>query len=161
MDLARIQQALCDAGIDGWLFYDFRGSDPIAASILGLDTAAHTTRRWFYFVPASGEPTRIVHSIERSSLDTVPGRKLVYLPWQQLHEHLRSTLSGSRRVAMQYSAMNAIPYVARVDAGTVELVRSCGVEVVSSADLVQQFEAVWSDAQFQTHLIQVNTPDRV
>src|SRR5712691_3331351 len=119
MDLARIQQALRDAGTDGWLFYDFRGSDPIAANILGLDPAAHSTRRWFYFVPASGEPTRILHSIERDALDAVPGRRLVYLPWQQLHEHLRSTLAGARRVAMQYSPINAIPYVARVDAGTV------------------------------------------
>jgi Xaa-Pro aminopeptidase len=151
MDIAGIQQALIDAGLDGWLFCDFRGSDPLAASILGLDPRAHTTRRWFYFVPARGGPTRVVHSIERGSLDAVPGRKLIYLPWQQLHEHLRATLAGSRRVAMQYSPMNAIPYVARVDAGTIELVRSCGVEVVSSADLVARFEATWTDAQLASH----------
>jgi Xaa-Pro aminopeptidase len=152
MDLNAIQQALIAADLDGWLFYDFRGSDPIASSVLGLDPAAHTTRRWFYFVPARGEPMRVVHSIERGSLDAVPGRKLVYLPWQQLHEHLRGTLAGARRVAMQYSPLNAIPYVSRVDAGTVELVRSFGVAVVSSADLVAQFEATWSAEQFQTHL---------
>jgi Xaa-Pro aminopeptidase len=151
MQLDRIQQALSAAGLDGWLFYDFRGSDPLAASVLGLDPAAHTTRRWFYYVPARGEPTRIVHAIEAGSLDAVPGRKLVYLPWTQLHEHLRGTLAGAGRIAMQYSPMNAIPYVSRVDAGTIELVRSCGVEVMSSADLIQQFEAVWSDAQFETH----------
>src|SRR5437867_9153889 len=107
MELAKIQQAIRSAGLDGWLFYDFRGSDPLAASILGLDFAAHTTRRWFYYIPASGEPTRIVHSIERGSLDAVPGRKLVYLPWQQLHEHLCGTLAGAKRIAMQYSPMNA------------------------------------------------------
>jgi len=151
MDLNRIQDALAAAGLDGWLFYDFRGSDPLAASILGLDPAAHTTRRWFYFVPARGEPTRIVHSIERGSLDAVPGPKLVYLPWQQLHEHVKNTLAGTKRIAMQYSPMNAIPYVSRVDAGTVELVRSCGVEIISSADLVAQFEATWTDEQFATH----------
>jgi Xaa-Pro aminopeptidase len=151
MDLTRIQQALLEAGLDGWLFYDFRGSDPLAASILGLDVSAHTTRRWFYFVPARGEPTRIVHSIERGSLDAVPGRKLVYLPWQQLHEQLKSTLADSKRIAMQYSPMNSIPYVSRVDAGTIELVQSCGVQLASSADLVAQFEATWSDQQFETH----------
>ena len=152
MDLSQLQSALTAAGLDGWLFADFRGSDPLAIGILGLDPTAHTTRRWFYFVPASGEPTRIVHSIERGSLDAVPGHKLVYLPWQQLHEHLRNTLVGSKRVAMQYSPLNAIPYVARVDAGTIELVRSFGVEVVSSADLVAKFEATWNDEQFATHL---------
>src|SRR5262245_5757720 len=152
MDLNRIQQALIGAELDGWLFYDFRGSDPLAASILGLDAAAHTTRRWFYFVPARGEPTRIVHSIERGALDAVPGRKLVYLPWQQLHELVKQTLAGAKRVLMQFSPMNAIPYVSRVDAGTIELVRSCGVEIASSADLVAKFEATWSDEQYQTHL---------
>ncbi len=151
MHLNQIQDALAQAGLDGWLFYDFRGSDPLAASILGLDPAAHTTRRWFYFVPARGEPTRIVHSIERGSLDAVPGRKLVYLPWQQLHEHVKSTLDGAKRIAMQYSSMNAIPYVSRVDAGTIELVSTSGVEIISSADLVAQFEATWSDEQWQTH----------
>jgi Xaa-Pro aminopeptidase len=151
MDLNQIQEALAQAGLDGWLFYDFRGSDPLAASILGLDPAAHTTRRWFYFVPARGEPTRIVHSIERGSLDAVPGRKLVYLPWQQLHEHVKSALGGAKRIAMQYSPMNSIPYVSRVDAGTIELVRTCGVEIISSADLVAQFEATWTGEQFHTH----------
>src|SRR5262245_12693650 len=161
MDVHRIQDALAASGLDGWLFYDFRGSDPLAASILGLDPAAHTTRRWFYFVPASGEPTRIVHSIERGSLDPVPGRKLVYLPWQQLHEHVKNTLAGAKRIAMQYSPMNAIPYVSRVDAGTIELVRSCGIEIISSADLVAQFEATWNDAQFQTHQVAADKISRL
>ncbi len=151
MDITRIQSALTERGLDGWLFYSFRGSDPIAANILGLHEG-HATRRWFYYVPAAGEPTRIVHSIEREALDELPGEKRVYLPWSQLHEHVRSTLDGARRVAMQYSPMNAIPYVSRVDAGTIELVRSFGVEVVTSAGLVQTFEAVMRPEQLQSHL---------
>ncbi len=151
MSIEQIQEALREAGLDGWLFYSFRGSDPIALNVLQL-REAHATRRWFYYVPAWGAPTGIVHSIERDALDTLPGEKLVYLPWQQLHEHLRTVLPPGGCVAMQYSAMNAIPYVSRVDAGTVELVRSCGVEVVSSADLVQRFEAVCTPAQRASHL---------
>lgn len=153
----RIQSALDRADLDGWAFYSFRESDPIAANILRTGGTGHiATRRWFYVVPRSGDPTKIVHSIERSVLDHLPGRKLVYLPWQQLHDHLRASLtalSRSRppRVAMQYSALNAVPYVSRVDAGTVELIRSFGIEVVSSADLVQQFESAWSDNQLSLH----------
>ena len=147
-----IQAALRQEKLDGWLFYSFRGSDPIAENILRLDSAAFATRRWFYFVPAEGEPQRILHAIETHTLDSLPGPKHVYLPWQQLHQHLRDILAHSRTIAMQYSPMNAIPYISRVDAGTIELVRSCGVEVVSSADLVQIFEAVWSDEQLETHL---------
>lgn len=151
MDVTTIQSALQQRNLDGWLFYSFRGSDPIATNVLGLHEG-HATRRWFYFIPATGEPTKIVHSIERGALDELPGERRVYLPWEQLHEHLRDTLSGARRVAMQYSPMNAIPYISRVDAGTIELVRSFGTDVCSSADLVQQFEAVMRPEQLQTHL---------
>lgn len=147
-----LQRALRQDKLDGWLFYSFRGSDPIAENILKLDHAKFTTRRWFYFVPAKGTPQKIVHAIETGTLDSLPGDKHVYLPWQQLHERLKQTLAGIKKVAMQYSPMNAIPYVSRVDAGTIELIRSFGVEVVSSADLVQVFEAVWTDDQLQTHL---------
>lgn len=147
-----IQAAIRAEGLDGWLFYSFRGSDPIAENILRLDTAKLATRRWFYFVPASGPPQKIVHAIESESLDSLPGEKLVYLPWQQLHQHLRDALGTARRIAMQYSPLNAIPYISRVDAGTVELVRSFGIEVVSSADLVQIFEAVWTPEQLESHL---------
>jgi Xaa-Pro aminopeptidase len=147
-----IQAALRQEKLDGWLFYSFRGSDPIAENILKLDSAAFATRRWFYFVPATGEPQRILHAIETHTLDPLPGQKRIYLPWQQLHQHLREVLVHSRTIAMQYSPMNAIPYISRVDAGTVELVRSFGVEVVSSADLVQIFEAVWDEQQLDTHL---------
>lgn len=150
-----IQQALKEANLDGWLFYSFRDSDPIASNILAMPTEGHlATRRWFYYVPQSGEPTRILHSIERSVLDHLPGNKLIYLPWQQLHSHLKSALTESSahpRVAMQYSAEAAIPYLSRVDAGTVELIRSFGVEIVSSADLVQRFESAWGDEQLAMH----------
>jgi Xaa-Pro dipeptidase len=151
-----LQEALEAEGLDGWLFYCFRGSDPIAENILKLDRSQITTRRWAYFVPVVGEPQKIVHIIEPHVLDTLPGVDRTYLAWQQLHEHLKESVARSPRVAMQYSPLNAIPYVSRVDAGTVELVRSFGVEVVSSADLVQVFEAVWSDGQLETHLYAVN-----
>lgn len=152
----QIQQALRESKLDGWLFYSFRGSDPIAGNILGVGGEGHiATRRWYYLVPATGEPTKIVHSIERDVLDHLPGRRLIYLPWQQLHEHLRTSLAAltarSPRVAMQYSPEAAIPYLSRVDAGTVELIRSFGVEIVSSADLVQQFESAWSPEQLAMH----------
>lgn len=152
----KIQEALAKAQLDGWLFYSFRGSDPIAANILEMPTEGHmATRRWFYYVPQSGEPTRILHSIERDVLDHLPGKKLIYLPWQQLHSHLKNVLlesgKGKPRIAMQYSADAAIPYLSRVDAGTVELIRSFGVEIVSSADLVQKFESAWNDDQLAMH----------
>jgi Xaa-Pro aminopeptidase len=150
----KIQNALKEADLDGWLFYSFRGSDPIAANILGLSGGHMATRRWFYFIPKAGEPTRIVHSIERDVLDHLPGKKLVYLPWQQLHSFIKSALtehSGSPRIAMQYSPDAAIPYLSRVDAGTIELIRSFGVEPVSSANLVQQFESAWNDQQLAMH----------
>jgi Xaa-Pro dipeptidase len=158
--VADIQRALREAGLQGWLFYDFRRSDPLSYRILLLDQNKFASRRWFYFVPAEGEPTKVVHRIEPEKLDSLPGRRLVYLRWQQLHAHLRDALSaagaggdgGARpKVAMQYSPMGDIPYVSRVDAGTVELVRSMGVEPATSAELVQRFEAVWTPEQKETH----------
>lgn len=150
--VAEIQTALQQAGLDGWLFCDFRHSDPLAWRILKLDLNAHATRRWFYFVPATGEPSKIVHAIETDKLDALPGNKTIYLRWQELHAALQKAVTGHKRIAMQYSPGNAIPYMARVDAGTVELVRSFGPEVVTSADLVQVFEAVWTPAQHATHV---------
>ena len=153
-----IQKALRDAGLAGWLFYDFRRSDPLSYRILLLDQNKFASRRWFYFIPDEGEPTKVVHRIEPEKLDALPGRRLVYLRWQQLHAYLREALSTAGgpsgalpKVAMQYSPMGDIPYVSRVDAGTVELVRSMGVEVVTSAELVQRFEAVWTPEQRETH----------
>lgn len=147
-----MQDALRNESVDGWLFFSFRGSDPIAENVLELDPSQIATRRWAYYVPAEGEPERIVHAIEPRVLDALPGRKRIYLAWQSLHEQLRSAMAGARRVAMQYSPMNAIPYISRVDAGTVDLVRSFGIDVVSSADLVQRFEAVWTPGQLESHL---------
>lgn len=162
--VADIQRALRDAQLDGWLFYDFRKSDPLAYRILLLDPHAFASRRWAYYIPADGEPVKIVHRIEQEKLDLLPGRVLVYLRWQQLHAHLRDALgieedakqeqqtNGHKpRIAMQYSPNNNIPYVSRVDAGTVELVRSFGAEPVTSADLVQVFEAVWTAEQKRMH----------
>lgn len=150
--LSEIQDALRQAGADGWLFCDFRGSDPLAYRILGLDAAQISTRRWYYFIPVEGDPAGIVSSVEPHRLDSLPGAKHIFLSWQQLHAALAKTLTGRRRVLMQYSPGNAIPYISRVDAGTVELVRQLGIEVASSADLVQQFEAVWSADQWRSHL---------
>ena len=151
MDLAAIQSALHNASLDGWLFYDHHHRDPLATRILGLSSACHTTRRWYYFVPASGDPRKLVHRIESSQLDSLPGAKTEYSSWQELESHLEAMLSGAARIAMQYSPRNAILYVSMVDAGTVELVRSFGKEIVSSADLVAQFEAILTDAQIASH----------
>lgn len=139
------------AGLDGWLFYDFRHSDPIAYRVLLLDPAQHVTRRWYYWVPADGHPVKLSHRIEPHVLDALPGDTLTYVSWQEQQDRLRSMLPHGARVAMQYSPMNAIPYVSRVDAGTVELIRSLGIEPVTSADLVQQFEAVWNTEQLASH----------
>jgi len=150
--LSDMQDALRREGVDGWLFCDFRGSDPLASRILGLDPGQISTRRWYYYIPTTGDPVGIVSSVEPHRLDSLPGKKRVFLSWQQLHAALAEMLQGARQVAMQYSPGNAIPYVSRVDAGTIELVRQLGVEVVSAADLVQRFEAVWSAEQWQSHL---------
>jgi len=151
MKLDAIQQALRDAGLDGWLFCDFHHRDPMAYSILGLDMATMTTRRWFYLIPAEGEPVKLSHKVEPTRIASLPGRQEYFLAWTELHEQLRKILAGHSRLAMQYSPMNDIPYVSVVDAGTIELVRSCGVEVVSSCDLVQQFEAVFDDDGYRSH----------
>ncbi len=152
MDLEAIQRALKEAGVDGWLFYDFHNRDAIAHKILEIDTSRFSSRRWFYYIPAVGEPQKIVHSIERWRLDHLPGERHIYLPWQQLHDILRQVLSGAGKVAMQYSPMNHIPYVSVVDGGTLDLIRSFGVEVVSSADLVGMFEARLDERGYETHL---------
>lgn len=150
-DVAAIQKALAAQRLGGWLFYDFRGIDPISLRILRFPPDKIATRRWFYFVPASGDPVRICHRIEADALDHLPGRRLLFSGWKELEGHLASTLKGARGVAMQYSPRNAIPYVSRVDAGTLEMVRGCGAEVVSSADLVQTFEAVMTESQVAGH----------
>lgn len=143
MRVDAIQQALQEAGLDGWLLYDFRHSNAIADSIAGFPPDSHHTRRWFCFLPARGEPQWLHHAIEAHHFAGRPGRRTAYATWRELEESLGRMLAGHRRVAMEYSPRNAVPYVSRVDAGTVELVRSLGVEVVSSGDLVSRFEASW------------------
>lgn len=151
-DRPAIQQALGDDGFDGWLLYDFHGSNPIARRIAGLSGAAKlTTRRWYYLVPASGDPRALVHRIERDTLAHLPGERRIYSGRAELEAGLADLLRGLRRVAMEYSPACAIPYLARVDAGTVERVRSLGVEVASSGDLVQRFEAAWDSAALAAH----------
>ncbi len=150
--ISKLQEAIAGFGFDGWLFTDFHNRDAISYRVLGMEEGKFTSRRWFYFVPAQGEPQRLVHAVEKRKLDSLPGEKTVYLPWEQLHAELRRILGTPGKIAMQYSPNNNIPYVDLVDPGLVELVRSFGHIVVSSADLVQQFEAVLSVEQLQTHI---------
>lgn len=161
MDLLRIQEALRRERLDGWLFFDHHERDPLAYRVLGFRPGRHVTRRWYYLIPASGEPRGLVHRIEAGMIDAVPGEKRQYSSWQEQHTELGRLLKGCARVAMQYSPLCAVPYVAMVDAGTIELVRTQGVEVVSSAELVQEFEASLSQAQFETHLEAGRRVDRI
>ena len=159
-NISEIQSELRARKMDGWLFYDHHHRDPIAAHVLGLGNGM-ATRRWFYFVPARGEPRKLVHRIEQGALDAVPGRKFVYSGWEELHRLLPKVLSGSKKIAMQYSPENNIPYIGLVDAGTIELIRKLKKKVVSSADLVQKFEASWSPEQLESHLSVGRLIDRV
>lgn len=149
--IEELQAAVRDAGFDGWLMYDFRRSNSIAHRVLGLPESAFFSRRWLYYIPAQGESSAIVSAVESHVLSSLPGKQRVYRTWQELHSHLRETLAGTRKVAMEYVRDNAIPYCSKVDAGTVELVRSLGVEVVSSADFAQRFEAVLTPTQLDSH----------
>jgi len=152
LDIAAVQRALRTDGLDGWLLYDFHGSNPIAGRLAGLTDGTHmTTRRWFYLIPAAGEPRGVVHAIERHNLDRLPGEKVVYAGRHQLEAALTQLLSGMSTVAMEYSADCAIPYLSRLDAGTAESIRRRGVRIRSSGDLVQQFEAAWDDEQLASH----------
>jgi Xaa-Pro aminopeptidase len=152
MTIEAIQEALQAEQLDGWLFFDHHRRDPLAYHILGLNAELQPTRRWYYFIPVSGEARGLVHHIEPHILDDLPGEKARYSRWRDQTGRVRDLLAGARRIAMQFSPNCAIPYVAMVDAGTVDLVRSTGVEVVSSANLVQLFEARWTAAQFETHV---------
>jgi Xaa-Pro dipeptidase len=160
VNIAEMQADLRAAKLDGWLFYDFRGRDPIAHRILGLPPGMRT-RRWFYFVPAKGSAKKLVHKIEAGSLATMPGETLCYAAQKELRENLKKILGRAKKIAMQYSPKNAIPYVAMVDAGTIELVRSAGARVLSSADLVQKYEACWSKEQLESHLAAGRAIDRI
>src|ERR1700689_1973069 len=148
-DIKAIQSEMRDSKIDGWLFCDHPHRDPIAANILGVGRNGMATRRWFYFIPTRGEPRKLVHRIEQGALEPLAGQRIVYSSWEELHKGLTKLLSGAKKIAMQYSPENNIPYIGLVDAGTIELIRRLKKKVVSSADLVQKFEASWSEEQFQ------------
>ncbi len=150
-NLSAVQHSLQELGLDGWLLYDFRGLNVLARRVVGLAPEQMLSRRWFYFIPAHGPARKLVHRIESHALDALPGEASIYLRWQELEAGVAELVQGSRRVAMEYVPRNANPYVSRVDAGTVELVRSCGVEVVPSGDLVQWFEACWDEEQEAMH----------
>ena len=160
LNIAEVQKDLRAAKLDGWLFYDFRGRDPIAQHILGLPPGMRT-RRWFYFVPTKGEPRKLVHKIESAALAALPGETLYFSAHQELAANLKKLLGRAKNVAMQYSPKNAIPYVSMVDAGTIELVRSAGAKVATSADLVQKYEACWSKAQLESHMAAGRAIDQI
>lgn len=149
-NIEAIQAALKVQGIDGWLFYDILHRDPIAYRVLGLDHAL-AKRRWFYMIPAKGSPRKLVHRIEATTLDSLPGDKLLYAAAVELEKNLKKLIGRAKKVAMQYSPKNSIPAISLVDAGTVELIRAQGCKVVSSADLIQQFEATWTGEQLESH----------
>ena len=151
MQLEQIQKALRERSLGGWLLCDFHNRDHLAYRILGLDSTKMTTRRWFYFIPARGEPKRLVHTVEKGKLDALPGSKHVFLAWESLHSSLKKILGSPKKIAMQYSPKNNIPSISLVDAGLIELVKSFGHKVVSSADLVQQFEASIGEDGYRLH----------
>ena len=150
-NLNAIQKTLTDFKLNGWLFSDYRGNDPLGKRILNLSNHVRHTRRWYYFIPQSGVPMKIVHSIERDILDSLPGKKIVYMGWQEMEAKLKSLFNPGARIAVQYSPNNAIPYVSRLDAGTYELLHSFKLKLISSADLLQLFVAKWTDSQLNTH----------
>jgi Xaa-Pro aminopeptidase len=161
MDLQAIQSALRERKFDAWLFYDHHHRDPIAYRVLGLREDQMVTRRWFYLVPASGGPRKLVHRIEAAHLDALPGSKDEYSAWQELWEKLKAILAPYQNIAMQYSPNNMVPYISLVDAGTVELIRSFGKNVLSSGDLVARFEAVWTEQQIQSHFAARDAIDQI
>ena len=152
MRLEEIQEQIRSQNLDGWLFFDHHQRDPLAYRVLGLPTTTVPTRRWYYFIPATGEPRGMEHRIERHMLRDLPGDRIPYSSWSEQVEALRKITGGRGRVAMQYSPLCAIPYVSNVDGGTIELVRSVGLDVVSSAELIQHFEARWTPEALESHL---------
>jgi Xaa-Pro aminopeptidase len=161
MDLAKIQQEIRNQKLDGWLFFDHHVRDPLAYRVLGLDPAKSPTRRWYYLIPAEGEPAGLEHRIERNMLGALPGKRIPYSSWNEQLAGLRQITAGLKRVAMQYSPNCAIPYVSMVDAGTVELIRGLGLDVVTSAELIQYFEARWTPEALESHLEAGRRVDRV
>jgi Xaa-Pro aminopeptidase len=150
LDFPALQRTLATEGVDGWLLYDFHGSNPIAVSLAGL-AGKHTTRRWYYFIPATGTPKKLVHAIEPFTLDAMPGTKTTYAGRRQLEQGVSEMLRGSKVIAMEYSPECSIPYLSRVDGGTIDFIRRLGMRIVSSGDLVGRFEAAWSADEIKTH----------
>ncbi|HVO97439.1 MAG TPA: M24 family metallopeptidase [Bryobacteraceae bacterium] len=161
MNLADIQAALREEGLDGWLFFDHHRRDPLAYRVLKFTPNSIVSRRWYYYVPAQGEPRGLVHKIEAQTLVDLPGAMSGYAGWGEMVDGIRTLLGGAKKIAMQYSPNCAVPYVAMVDAGTIELIRSLGVEIATSANLVQYFEARWSEAQLEGHLEAGRRVDKV
>jgi len=161
MDLPAIQAALRESNVDGWFFYDHHHRDPIAYRVLGLPENQMVTRRWYYLIPAKGEPIKLVHKIESGHLDSLPGRKLQYAGWQDLFDKLKTVLDGCKTVAMQYSPNNLVFTISLVDAGTIDLIRSFGKTVVSSGDLVARFESTWTVEQIKTHFAAAKAVDAI
>lgn len=148
-DLNKMQNIISSMDIDGWLFFDFRGSNDLALNILEVPKERHLTRRFFYFIPSSGTPVKLVNGIEAGNLDHLPGERLTYSNHTSLTSHIQQILTGKKRIAMEYSPLNAIPYVSKVDAGTIEQIKQTGVEIVSSADLISMFDAVWTKELYE------------
>jgi Xaa-Pro aminopeptidase len=161
MNLERIQQEIRNQKLDGWLFFDHHLRDPLAYRVLGFTPPRTPTRRWYYLIPAEGEPRGLEHRVEPGMTRALPGEKVPYSSWGEQVDGLKRLVGGLKRVAMQYSPNCAIPYVSMVDAGTIELVRGTGVEVVSSAELIQAFEAKWTAEQLESHLEAGRRVDRV
>lgn len=161
MDVQQIQRALRDQKVDGWLLCDFRNRDYLAYRVLGLNFEKMSSRRWYYYIPARGEPRKLVSAVERMRLDSLPGKRIVYLSWQELHRSLKKMLGASKTIAMQYSPKNHVPYVAMVDAGTIELLKSLGYKIASSADLVQKFVSVIGEEGYRTHMEAARIMDRI
>ena len=161
MDLQKIQKALRDKRIDGWLLCDFRNRDYLAYRVVGLNFEKMTSRRWYYYIPARGEPRKLVSAVERMRLDSLPGKRMVYLSWQELHSSLKKMMGPKKTIAMQYSPKNNVPYVSIVDGGTIELLKSLGYKIVSSADLVQMFVSVIPEEGYRTHIEAGRIMDRI
>ena len=161
MDLQKIQKALKEKKLDGWLLCDFRNRDYLAYRVLGLNFEKKLSRRWYYYIPAKGEPRKLVSAVEKAPLDSLPGKKLLYLSWKELHASLRKLLGPRKKIAMQYSPKNNVPYVSMVDGGTIELLKSLGYRIVSSADLISMFVSVIPEEGYRTHIEAARAMDRI
>ena len=161
MDIGKIQKALKDKRIDGWLLTDFRNRDYLAYRVVGLNFEKMASRRWYYYIPAKGEPRKLVSAVERLHLDSLPGKRLVYLSWQEQHSALKKLMGPGKKIAMQYSPKNNVPYVSLVDGGTIELLKSLGYKIVSSADLISMFVSVVPEEGYRSHIAAGRIMDRI